>query len=64
MFGVVLSHFHKQKFKLELLGTRQNVGLCDDQADALWRLVSVALDWLASLIPSSFARDPLDDADE
>jgi hypothetical protein len=38
--------------------------MIDDQADALWPLVSAASDSLASLVPSSIARDPPDDVGE
>jgi hypothetical protein len=53
-----LSHFSKLKSTLELLGSRHNVDLIDDLADALWPLVDAASDSLALLIPSSVARDP------
>jgi hypothetical protein len=36
--------------------------MTDDQADALWPLASKASDSHASLVPSSIAHDPLDDA--
>jgi hypothetical protein len=55
---VILSHFSELKPELELLGSERDVDQRDDQADALWPLVSVALDSLASLVPSSLARDP------
>jgi hypothetical protein len=61
---VALSYFPKLKSKLELLGSRWNADLSDDQADALWPLVSMASDSLVSLVPSSFACDPLDDTEE
>jgi uncharacterized protein with NRDE domain len=53
-----LSHFPKLEPELELLGSEQDVGLSDGQTDALWPLVSVASNSLASLLPSSLARDP------
>jgi hypothetical protein len=59
-----LSHFLKLKSKLELLGSERNSDLTNDQADTLWPLVSAASDSLASLIPSSIALDPPDDARE
>jgi hypothetical protein len=59
-----LSHFPKLKYELELLGFGWNADLSDDQADALWPLVSMASDSLASLVPSSFASDPPEDAEE
>jgi hypothetical protein len=59
-----LSHYLKLKSRLELLGSRCNGDLSDDQADALWPLVSTTLDSLASLVPSSFACDPPDDTEE
>jgi hypothetical protein len=57
-----LSHFLELKSELELLRFGQNADLSDDQMDALWPLVSVASDSLASLVPSSLARDPPNDA--
>jgi hypothetical protein len=59
-----MSHFSELKSELELLGSRQNEDLTHDQADALWPWVSAASDSLASLVPSSFAHDPPDDAGE
>jgi hypothetical protein len=44
-----------------LLVSRQDADLRDDRVDALWPLVSTALDSLVSLLPSSLARDPPDD---
>jgi hypothetical protein len=54
----VLSHFPKLEPKLELLGSGWDADLTDNWADALWPLVSTTTDSLASLIPSSLARDP------
>jgi hypothetical protein len=59
-----ISHFPKLKFELELLGFGRDIDLSDDQADALWPLVSTASDSLVSLVPSSFARDSLDNTEE
>jgi hypothetical protein len=59
-----LSHFLELKSELELLGSGENVDLSDDQADALWPLLSVASNSLASLVPSSFAHDPPSNAEE
>jgi hypothetical protein len=56
-----LSHFSELKSKLEF---RRKADLTEDQVDALWPLVDVASDSLASLIPSSVARDPPDGARE
>jgi hypothetical protein len=36
--------------------------ITDDQADALWPLVTASSDSSASLVPSLFARDPPNDA--
>jgi hypothetical protein len=60
----VLSHFPELKSKLELLESERNADLSDDQADALWPLVSTTSDSLASLVPSSFAHDSPHDAEE
>jgi hypothetical protein len=56
-----LSHFLELKSELELLGPRRNVDLIEDQTDALWPLVDAASDSLASLVPSSIARDHPDE---
>jgi hypothetical protein len=53
-----LSHFPKLEPELELLGSEQDADLSDGQTDALWPLVSVASNSLASLVPSSLAHDP------
>jgi hypothetical protein len=57
-------HFMKLKSELELLVSGRNADLTDDQADALWPQVSAVSDSLASLVPSSIARNPPDDAGE
>jgi hypothetical protein len=59
-----LSHFPELKSELELLGSGRNADLSDDEVDALWPLVSVASDSRASFVPSMFAHDPPDDAEE
>jgi hypothetical protein len=56
-----LSHFSELKSELE---SGHKADLTEDQADALWPLVDVASDSLTSLIPSSVAHDPPDDAGE
>jgi hypothetical protein len=61
---VVLSYFLELKTELELLGSGHNADLTEDQADALWPLVSVASDSLASLVPSSIAHDSPDGVGE
>jgi hypothetical protein len=64
MLVTALSHFLELKSELELLGSGQNADLTDDQANALWTLVSMALDSQASLVRSSIARNPPDDVGE
>jgi hypothetical protein len=59
----ILLHFRELEPKLELLGSGRDAYLIEDQADALWPLVSTASNSLASLIPSSLARNPPDDAE-
>jgi hypothetical protein len=59
-----LSHFLELKSGLEHLRSERNANLTNDQADALWPLVSAASDWLSSLVPSSIARDPPNDTRE
>jgi hypothetical protein len=58
-----LSYFPKLELELELLGSRRDAYLSNNQADALWPLVSVASDLLASLLPSSLPRDPPNDVE-
>jgi hypothetical protein len=59
-----VSHFPELKFELELLGSRRNANLTEDKADALWTRVCVALDSLASYVPSSVACGPPDGVGE
>jgi hypothetical protein len=61
-FVTALSHLTELKSELELLGSGRDADLSDNQVDTLWPLVSMASDSLASDVPSSFARDPPDDA--
>jgi hypothetical protein len=58
MLVATLSHFPKLEIELGLLGSGRYTDMSDSQADALWTLVCVASDSLASLVPSSLARDP------
>jgi hypothetical protein len=53
-----LSHFLELKSELELIGSGQNTDLTDDQADALWPLVSMASNMLALVVPSLIAHNP------
>jgi hypothetical protein len=57
-----LSHFPELLSDPELIGRGQNADLSDDQVESLWPIVSMASDSLASLVPSSFARDLPDNA--
>jgi hypothetical protein len=59
-----LSQFSELKSELESHKTGWDADLSDDQAVALWPLVSMASYSLALLVPSSFACDPLNDAEE
>jgi hypothetical protein len=63
LFAALL-HFPELKTELELHGSGWNADLTEDQMDALWPLVSTALDSRALLVPSLVARDPPDDAGE
>jgi hypothetical protein len=60
MLVATLSHFLELKTELELLGSRHSVDLIEDQADALWSLVSAALNSSALLIPSTVTCDSPD----
>jgi hypothetical protein len=55
-----LSHFLELKSELEMLGSRSNANLTEDQAYALWTWVRVASDSLASHVPPSVAHSPPD----
>jgi hypothetical protein len=63
MLVVVLSNFSKLETELELLGSGRGADLSDDEADALWPLVSMASDSLVSLVPSSLDHDSPDDVE-
>jgi hypothetical protein len=58
-----LLHFLELKSELDLLRSGQNVDLSDDQANAIWPLVSMASTLLALLVPL-FAHDHPDDVHE
>jgi hypothetical protein len=51
-----VSHFLELESELELLGSRRNVDLIGDEADAIWTRVGVAPDSLVSYVPSLVAR--------
>jgi hypothetical protein len=55
-----LSYFLELKSKLELLGSGLNVDLIENQVDALWTRVHATSDSLASHIPPSATRSPID----
>jgi hypothetical protein len=59
-----LSHFLKLEAELELLGSRCNMALTEDQVDALWILARLALNLLESHVLPSVARNPPDGAGE
>jgi hypothetical protein len=60
--AAAFSHFQELGPELELLGSRCNADLTDDQMDALWAQARLALDSLASFIPSLVARGCPDSA--
>jgi hypothetical protein len=55
--AATLSHFLKMEGELELLGSRRNMDLTEDQADALWSHTCHASELLAVFIPPSVAHD-------
>jgi hypothetical protein len=55
-----LSHFPELEHELELLRSRRNADLMEDQADALWAQVLTASDSLVSHALPLVARNPLD----
>jgi hypothetical protein len=58
MLFAAVSHFLELKTELEVLGSGRNVDLTEDEVDALWTRVCMALDLLALYVPSSVARNP------
>jgi hypothetical protein len=58
MLVAAVSHFLELKTELEVLGSGRNVDLTEDEVDALWTRVCMALDLLALYVPSSVARNP------
>jgi hypothetical protein len=59
-FVVTLSHFLGLAIELELLGSRHNTDLIEDQVDALWIQAHPALDSLVLYVLPSVARSSLD----
>jgi hypothetical protein len=59
-----VSHFPELKTDLEVLRSGRSIDLTEDEADALWTWVRVALDLLALYVPFSVAHNPLDDTGE
>jgi hypothetical protein len=55
---IAVSHFLELDVELEVLGFRRNMGLIEDEVDALWSRVHAAVDSLALHIPSSVIRNP------
>jgi hypothetical protein len=62
--GCHIVAFPKAKFELELLGSRRNVDLAEDQVDTLWTWVHAATDSLASHVPPLVTRSPPGSAEE
>jgi hypothetical protein len=59
-----MSHFPELKTDLEVLRSEHNADLTEDEVDALWTQMHMASDSVASYVPSSVARKPLNDARE
>jgi hypothetical protein len=59
-----ISHFPKLDTDLDVLGFGRNARLMEDEADAIWSRVRVALDSLVSHVPSSVTHNPPDGAGE
>jgi hypothetical protein len=62
--GHHLVAFFRADVRLELLGSGRDMDVSDDQANALWPLVRVVSDSLASLVHSLLTRDPQDNVEE
>jgi hypothetical protein len=56
MLAAALSHFLELETELELLGSRCNADLNEDQVDALWTQARHASESLTSSIPPSVVR--------
>jgi hypothetical protein len=59
-----VSHFPELDTDLEVLGSRHDAGLIEDDVNALCSWVCATADSLASHIPSSVAHNPLDSTGE
>jgi hypothetical protein len=57
---VAVSHFLELDTDLEVLGSRHDTGLIEDEVNALWSWVRATTDSQASHVPSSVAHNPLD----
>jgi hypothetical protein len=62
--AITVSHFPKLDINLEVLGSRRSARLTQDEVDALWSRVCIAVNSLASHVPSSIAHNPPDSAGE
>jgi hypothetical protein len=61
---VMAGDFPKLDVDLEVLESERNAALTKGLVDAMWSHVRVAVDSLASHVPSSVARNPPDNAAE
>jgi hypothetical protein len=57
-FVAALSHYKELDANLDVLGSRCNTGLKEDEVDTLWPRVCVAADSLTSHVYSLVARNP------
>jgi hypothetical protein len=57
-------HFPELDADLEVLGSERSVGLIDNEVDALWSHMRVAVDSLSSHVPSAVAHNPPNSAGE
>jgi hypothetical protein len=64
VLAAALSHFSELGTELELLGSRRNMNLMEDQVDAVWTQVHQAMDSLVRFIPSLVAHGSPDRAGE
>jgi hypothetical protein len=62
--AIAVSHIPKLDINLEVLGSRRSARLTQDEVDALWSRVCIAVNSLASHVPSSIAHNPPDSAGE
>jgi hypothetical protein len=60
----IVSHFPELDADLEVLRSRHNTRLAENEVDVLWSQVRASTDSVASHVPPSIDHKPLDSAEE